>query len=114
MERRQLPTEALDWAAQPEPLKEESLGAFRLFLRNFGIFFACDVLYIVVIGSILSNVHSIDAGKLGGAMTKAFLNLSLLAAIITSKFFVPKKLKTVWIIGAFAPPCAFMLFLLFK
>jgi hypothetical protein len=114
MERRQLPTESLDWSAQPESQREQSSGASRLFFRNFGIFLLCDVLYIVVIGGILSNVNGIDAEKLGVAMTTVFLNISLLAAILTSIFFVPKKQKSIWIIGAFAPPCAFMLFLLFK
>jgi hypothetical protein len=114
MQRRQLSTQALDWSPQPEQPKKQSGGVFRLFLRNFGIFFICDVLYILVIGGVLSQVNGVDAEKLGAAMTKAFLSLSLLAAILTSKFFVPKTLKSIWIISAFAPPCAFMLFLLFR
>jgi hypothetical protein len=71
------------------------------------------VLYVAVIGGILSNVNGIDAEKLGAAMTKIFLNISLLAAILTSRLFVPKTLRTIWIIGAFIPPCAFVFYLLF-
>jgi len=114
MQQRQLPTQALDWTAQPEPQKEKSSGVFRVFLRNFGIFLIFDVLYIIVIGGILSAVNGIDAERLGAAMTTVLLNLSLLAAILTSKFFAPKTLRTIWIIGAFIPPCIFILFLLFR
>lgn len=114
MERRDLPTQTLDWTAQPDPPEKKSSGAFRLFLRNFGIFVVCDLLYIVVVGGILSNINGVDVEKLGAAMATFSLNLSLFAAILTSRFFVPKRLRTVWIIGASAPPCAFVLLLLFK
>jgi hypothetical protein len=115
MEHRNLSTDDLDWAAQPEPEKvEKSNGRFRILFRNIGIFLLCDVLYLAVIGIVISNVNGIDVEKLSAALTKAFLNLSVLLAILTSIFFVPMKIKTVWIIGAFIPFCAFMVFLLFK
>lgn len=114
MQRRQLPTSTLDWTAQPEPHRVQTSGALRLFFRNFGIFFVCDVLYVVLLAGILSAVKSVDAEKLGTTMATAFLNISFLAAILTSKFFVPKTLRAIWILGAFTPPCAFMLFLILR
>jgi hypothetical protein len=115
MEVRHLPIDGLDWAAQPEPQKvEDSSGGLGLFLRNLGIFILCDAVYGIVIGILLSNVNGIDSEKLGGILATFLLNLSMLLAFLTSKYFVPRKVRTVWIIGAIVPPCVFLLVLIFK
>jgi hypothetical protein len=117
MESRRLSAENVDWNAHPSSPPSPKTGTksntvFALFFRNFLIFIICDVVYIAVLVPLLSTVHGVDMEALGAGMSLASLNSSLLLAFLTTRFFAPKKLKTIWIIGLAVPLGEFLLFVL--
>ena len=44
-----------------------------------------------------------DAEPFATLMVNAYAGVAMVLAFLTSRVFVPKKLQTVWIIGALAP-----------
>jgi hypothetical protein len=113
MERRQIPAVIVQQKSQAAvPVVEKSSGALRRFGRNFFIFIACDAVYFVIVALLVARVQGVDIEQVSASMTKMFLNLSLLLALVTSKFFVPKRLKTVWFIGAATPLVALLFVML--
>ncbi len=105
MERRQIPTDTVAWAVQPQVEKEtqpKSNGTARRFFRNFSIFFVCDVVCLVI-AVILIPSQGVDIEKLTESALFGSANLSLVLAFLTAKIFVPKQLKTLWFIGIAAP-----------
>jgi TPR repeat protein len=110
-ERRKIPTGSVGWTSQPMPTKaNKSGGAFLRFVRNFAVFFVFDALYIVAAGVLVSKAGGVDSENFAKGLTTALLNLSVLAAFLTSKIFVPKKISTVLFVGLALP--AFVLFVL--
>ena len=114
MERRDLPTDGIDWTEQPQPAPDEppkSSGSFRRFAKHLGIYIACDLVYIVVLG------FGMAAAGMGDRYTEPFLTLmidsywkaAIALAVVTSKWIIPKKIKTVWIIGAIGPAVLILL-----
>jgi hypothetical protein len=105
--------DSVDWMAQPVTapvVRKESSGMFRRLIRNFLIFIACDIPYLVVVGFLFSVVRGIDVWAATAALTKALLNCSaVLAMLATWRTF---RLKTIWIIGI-AGPAVLILFSLF-
>jgi len=105
MELRHLPVESVDWEAQPTPGKagdfSETLGRF---FRNLLIFVACNIVEAILI-ALLPNKNGIDIGNRVEILTTSLSKISFFLAILTSKFIVPKKLTTVWIVGILVPPC---------
>ncbi|HTV06749.1 MAG TPA: hypothetical protein VME86_15380 [Acidobacteriaceae bacterium] len=116
MERRQLSAESIDWTAQPttataaEPVSGSS-GGFRRFLRNFLIFAACDVAYVLIVGGVASMVNGIDIEALATSLTTTLLKLSVALALITT-WRPSLKPKTIWIIGAAGPAIAIVFLLI--
>ena len=98
MERRNLSVTSVEWTAQPsisneaipEKTRSSSVG-FGRFIRNFLILVACDVVYLVIIGGLLSSVHGIDTEAVAAGLTKALLELSVALAVIIA--WRPLKLR---------------------
>lgn len=116
MQRRGLSVEGLDWDAQPLPEKvEESGGGIRRFFRNFFIFLACDLVYLLLVVGVASEVPGLDFVLLVQGLTNAFLRFSLVLAVLTANpiliptRFAPQRIKTLWVVGAVAPLSAGLL-----
>jgi hypothetical protein len=117
LERRNIPVESIDWTAQPVIQAAPSDGAagFGRFVRNLVIFAACDLGYIVVAGVIVAKVNGTDVEKFTASLTDFLIHLSFGLAIVTAnpilipRRFVPQTTKTLFIVGAAAPPIAFLL-----
>ena len=116
MQRREIPVDGLDWSTQPPTEEvEKPKRLFRKFLRNFLVFIACDLVYLILVLGVTSLLSSVDFISLVQGITAASLRLSLILAIWTvdpillPKRFAPQKVKTLWIIGFVAPPVAGLL-----
>ena len=104
LEKRQISAETLDWTTQPLlPEAKGSSAVLLRFLRNFAIFVVFDVLYIVGAGVLLSSAGALDSERFARTLIITLLNLSVLTAFLTSKVFVPERLRTVLFIGLALP-----------
>jgi len=113
MQQRQLPTQALT-DCQPNRRKRNpaACSAYSFVIRDFPSLF--DVLYIIVIGGILSAVTGIDAERLGAAMTTVPFEPLTPRRDIDIKVFRSQDAQNNLDHRAFIPPLHFILFLLFR
>jgi hypothetical protein len=118
MERRHFPIAEIDWSAQPAqppppPAAAKGKKSDGVIVRNFVIFLVSNIVFCAVIATLLSLVKGVDMEKLGEGMAKFVLYNTLGLTVITAKFIVPKRLRTLWIIGIVEPVCAFLLLSVF-
>jgi hypothetical protein len=119
MDRRHFPIAEVDWNAQPAqppppPAAAKTKKSDGVIVRNVVIFLVSNIVFFGVIATLLSLVKGVDMEKLGEGMTKFVLYNTLALTLIAPKFIVPRKLKTVWIIGIVEPVCVALLFGVFS
>jgi hypothetical protein len=83
---------------------------------NFLIFAVCDAVYAIAFGLLMPNLANSASELFATLMVDVYAGAAFFLALLTATF-PPKKLRTVWIIGAVGPPVMLLIFffsLLFK
>lgn len=92
-------------------------GTVADVVLNFLIFALCDVVWAVILGLVFdrlmpdSSLMSDEA--FATVMVNVYAGVAFFLALFTATVFRPKKLRTIWIIGAVGPPAVLLIFLVF-
>jgi TPR repeat protein len=109
---RKIPCEDIDWTVQRAPQKQEkSGGIFRRFLRNIGIFAVCWLAGMAILFPIVSYSEILSPEAFASLMVDVYVRLALLFALLFAIISFPKRVRTLWIIGAVGPLVGLLIFL---
>lgn len=89
-------------------------GSISIFFLHLLIYAACDAVWALIVAPLVPDSESELCATL---FVNVYAGIAIVLAFFTSREFRPKRIRTVWIIGAIAPltmVAAFFILLLKK